>query len=215
MKISKLHLHSYERTRAHFYITQAGKLRLKFRQTVLWQIMSGAILAFLISLYPTHVSPATIGHYKIAAIEEKPIPPIVQYLNNIVPDHAEAIDQSISNASKKFKLDKTLLLAVMKVESNFDQYAMSHKGAMCLMQIMPNWHAELLKEKFKQFDNRSIYDIEVCIHSGASILASYVREQGGSIERGLLQYNGSLADETRTYAVKVLSEKKRLEKLLS
>ncbi|MCK5202526.1 MAG: transglycosylase SLT domain-containing protein, partial [Desulfobacterales bacterium] len=46
-------------------------------------------------------------------------------------------DKLISNASEEFNLDSRLLKAMIKAESDFDPRAISRKGAMGLMQIMP------------------------------------------------------------------------------
>jgi len=50
---------------------------------------------------------------------------------------AEQYRQHIKAASVKYQLPEALLLAVMAVESNFDPRALSEKGAVGLMQLMP------------------------------------------------------------------------------
>ena len=46
-------------------------------------------------------------------------------------------DHFISDAAKQTGVDSRLLKAMIKAESDFDPRAVSHKGAMGLMQIMP------------------------------------------------------------------------------
>ncbi|MCK5534329.1 lytic transglycosylase domain-containing protein [bacterium] len=46
-------------------------------------------------------------------------------------------DSLIKKISTKYQLDPYLVKAVIKVESNFDPYSISHKGASGLMQLMP------------------------------------------------------------------------------
>ncbi len=46
-------------------------------------------------------------------------------------------EQAIDRASKKFRVEPSLIKAVIKAESDFDDAAVSNKGARGLMQLMP------------------------------------------------------------------------------
>jgi soluble lytic murein transglycosylase-like protein len=52
---------------------------------------------------------------------------------------------AINKASKKFRVEPSLIKAVIKAESDFDDAAVSHKGAQGLMQLMPEtaWEMEV------------------------------------------------------------------------
>ena len=54
-------------------------------------------------------------------------------------------EQAINKASKKFRVEPSLIKAVIKAESDFDDAAVSHKGAQGLMQLMPEtaWEMEV------------------------------------------------------------------------
>jgi len=47
-------------------------------------------------------------------------------------------DEAIAKASRKFRVEPSLIKAVIRAESDFDQKAVSHKGAQGLMQLMPD-----------------------------------------------------------------------------
>jgi soluble lytic murein transglycosylase-like protein len=46
-------------------------------------------------------------------------------------------DEAIAKASRKFRVESSLIKAVIRAESAFDKQAVSHKGAQGLMQLMP------------------------------------------------------------------------------
>ena len=51
--------------------------------------------------------------------------------------YIEEYEGIITQATRRFNVDPSLVKAVIKAESNFDQRAVSRKGAQGLMQLMP------------------------------------------------------------------------------
>jgi len=88
-----------------------------------------------------------------------------------------------------------LVLAVIDVESNFNRYAISHAGAMGLMQIMPFW----LDEIGKPGDN--LFDLKTNLRLGCTILRYYLDKEKGDLTRALARYNGSLGSHRYTKKV--------------
>lgn len=82
-------------------------------------------------------------------------------------------------------LEPGLVLALIQVESAFDNYAISYAGARGMMQIMPFWK----KEIGRQDDN--LMDIPTNLRYGTTILAHYLDIENGSVIRALARYNGS------------------------
>ncbi len=86
------------------------------------------------------------------------------------------------------RLSPELILAVIEVESNFDQFAISSAGARGLMQVMPFW----LKEIGKPGD--SLFRVKTNLRYGCTILKYYLDKEKGNLHRALARYNGSLGE---------------------
>jgi soluble lytic murein transglycosylase len=74
--------------------------------------------------------------------KEKVVTQIVQHIKNengrLTEDNARSISRAVYEESERYALDYRLVLAVMKVESNFSHKAVSSKGARGLLQIKPS-----------------------------------------------------------------------------
>jgi len=117
--------------------------------------------------------------------------------------------QIIRTAAERYSLDTELIKAVIKVESNFNPYVVSEKGAMGLMQLMPETAKEMeVASPFKARDN---------IMGGSRYLRKMLNLFDGDLRLGLAAYNAGpnrvLEDggvpkisETRNYVDKVLRE---------
>lgn len=89
------------------------------------------------------------------------------------------------------RLDPLLLMAVIKVESRFDPRARSHRGAIGLMQLMPEtarWAAEQMR--LPSFSVEHLEDPEVNVRIGAWYLALLRNQFGGDLVLALAAYNG-------------------------
>ena len=105
---------------------------------------------------------------------------------------AEAIHRQAVNAN----LRPSLVLAVIEIESHFDQYAVSHAGAMGLMQVMPFWKRSIGRPD----DN--LHDMETNLRYGCHILRFYLDKEDGKVAPALARYNGSYG--RTTYSDKVI-----------
>jgi soluble lytic murein transglycosylase-like protein len=113
------------------------------------------------------------------------------------PDERLHILRIVHQQASRVNVSPELMLAVMDVESNFDRYAISHAGALGLMQVMPFWVPELGYD-----DMNVLFDIELNVLLGARILRYYLDMERGDLIRGLARYNGSLGQ--RWYSDRVL-----------
>jgi len=109
----------------------------------------------------------------------------------------------VNYAAKETGLDPELIHAVIKVESGYDPAAVSPKGAMGLMQLMPDTAREL--------GVKNAHDPAENILAGARYLSKLIEANGGSVEKGLWAYNagqkrvqqGILPAETEQYIARV------------
>ncbi len=91
------------------------------------------------------------------------------------------LEPIIQEAARTYGLPATLIRAVIKVESNFTSWAVSPKGAMGLMQLMPGTATFLgVQEPFNPREN---------IHGGCRYLRQLIDFFGGSVELALAGYN--------------------------
>lgn len=123
------------------------------------------------------------------------------------------IEEAVNNASRKYGVDRDLIMAVIKQESSFNPNATSHAGAQGLMQLMPGTAREL--------GVTNSYDIEQNIDGGTRYLKSMLEMHGNSKQLALAAYNAGpgtlkkrgvdtveeiskLPSETRNYVQKVM-----------
>ena len=90
-------------------------------------------------------------------------------------------DQIISEASRRHGIAFPLLKAQIKVESDFDHRAVSKKGAMGLMQIMP--------ENIKALRVKNPFDPRENIMAGARYFRQLLNRFNGELHLALAAYN--------------------------
>jgi len=82
------------------------------------------------------------------------------------------------------RIDPTLILAIMAVESSFNPFAQSSVGAQGLMQVMTKVHTD----KYENFGgNHAAFDPLSNLRVGVAILKDYIRITG-SVEGALKYY---------------------------
>jgi len=109
---------------------------------------------------------------------------------------------AIVRESKRNGLDPLLVAAIIKVESRFDPFAVSHVGALGLMQLMPPTAQQLSSEKLNR---RHLFDPVLNIELGTAYLAQLLQRFDGDLRKALIAYNAgpsvarSLVKGSRAY----------------
>jgi hypothetical protein len=126
---------------------------------------------------------------------------------------AEPLSVLVSEAhdiGKRTKLDPTLILAIMAVESSFNPFAQSHVGAQGLMQVMTRIHGD----KYESVGGTLMaFDPVTNMRVGVKVLQECIA-RAGSIEGGLRYYVGAAnLEDDGGYVSKVLAEHERLRQV--
>ena len=125
----------------------------------------------------------------------------------VAPEPLSALVAEAYAIGAKAKLEPTLILAIMAIESGFNPFAQSPVGAQGLMQVMTKIHSD----KYEDFGGKlAAFDPITNLRVGVKVLQGCIA-QAGSIEGGLKYYVGAanLADDGG-YASKVVAEYGRL-----
>ncbi len=118
---------------------------------------------------------------------------------------SDITNRIIDSSSEKHGIDANLIKAVIKAESNFDSNATSSKGAMGLMQLMP--------ETAKELGVKYPYDPVENVMMGTQYLKMLLDRYEGDRNVALSAYNwgmgnvernpDKLPEETKTYVARV------------
>jgi soluble lytic murein transglycosylase len=134
----------------------------------------------------------------------------------VVPQQysAENYDNHIHQAARHHQVDPLLIKAIVEVESDFDRYAVSKKGALGLMQLMPETAADMqVVDPFDPEDN---------ILGGTRFLKKNLESFNNDLELSLAAYNagpgrvravGRIPNipETQVFIKKVLKSYRRYQ----
>jgi soluble lytic murein transglycosylase len=99
--------------------------------------------------------------------------PVTQYIKDY--------DDIIHKASKRYRVDVSLIKAVIKAESDFNQHAVSSKGAQGLMQLMPGTADAM--------DVGDPFDAKDNIHGGTRYLSLMLERFKNDTRLALAAYN--------------------------
>ena len=125
----------------------------------------------------------------------------------VAPEPLSVLVAEAFEIGQKAKLDPTLILAVMAIESGFNPFAQSPVGAQGLMHVMTQVH----QKKYENFGGKlAAFDPVTNLRVGVKVLQECIA-RAGSVEGGLKYYVGAGNMEADGgYAGKVMAEHSRL-----
>ncbi len=151
---------------------------------------------------------------------------------NIYPNKYEGYVESYS---QKYNVEKNLVFAIIKAESNFDENAISNKGATGLMQIMPSTANEIAKNIKIDYNEIDLKKADTNINIGVKYISILIEKYGNKevalaaynagtgnidnwIEKGIIKKDGTDIEnipykETNNYVRKILRDYKIYESL--
>lgn len=125
--------------------------------------------------------PVDMGVGKVAQFSNGSNEPAV----NVAPERTfyvrGDVDEIIKETAARHNVDAELLRAVIKAESNFNPHAISHKGAVGLMQLMPH--------TARRLGVRNSFDPEQNIEAGVRHLKYLLGLYDGDLRLSLAAYN--------------------------
>lgn len=151
--------------------------------------------------------------------------------NNILRQfYPTEYNEYVEKYCKEYNVDKYLIYATIKAESNFNSDALSSKGAKGLMQLMDSTAKDIAKELKIEIDNDDLFEPEISINLGAKYISKLINKynnyglalaayNAGSgnvdnwIKNNILKDDGSNIEnipfkETNNYVRKILNDYK-------
>jgi soluble lytic murein transglycosylase-like protein len=119
-------------------------------------------------------------------------------MTNCDPLPSAEVDSLVTTAATAQSLNPDLLRAVIRQESGFRPCAVSSKGALGLMQLMP--------ATAEQFGIKEPFDPRRNVEGGARLLKELLTRYGGDLARALGAYNAGPAAVDASEGVPAIRE---------
>jgi hypothetical protein len=161
-------------------------------------VMQGRVLVLLSAVFLMAVKTTpTLGQDKIQAFVSRdgnvvftnlvdnapmPVDPVLTQTTDVLaremPTPLKTLVDTIANTHG---VDPGLVRAVMKTESNFNRWAVSKKGALGLMQLIP--------ETGRRYGVRDFFDPQQNVDGGVRYLKFLLQKFNGNIDLSIAAYN--------------------------
>jgi len=120
---------------------------------------------------------------------------VVIILRNIIIkiNYPQKYSEYVEKYAKEYNVQKELIYAMIKAESNFKHNAVSSKEAMGLMQILESTAYEVAEELEKQITKEEILNPEINICLGTKYISNLIKKYG-NIEIAVASYNAGIGN---------------------
>lgn len=163
--------------------------------------------ALTIALVPRSALPAEEGFFR----EAEALGIVEAVKASGLPERTQRrIATAIVREARANELDPLLIVAVIRIESAFDSFAVSRVGALGLMQVMPQTgHYWAARRGGRLGRATNLFDAELNIELGASYL-KHLMVEFGTLEAALVAYNAGPGKAKR-----ILSDRRSRKKYLA
>lgn len=105
------------------------------------------------------------------------------------PRELKAVSEAILEVSDAYQISPRMIIALIETESSFDKNAVSEKGAVGLMQLLPSTAADVARDLHVEWDGaHQLHDPELNIEMGAFYLNQLI-ERFDDMDLALAAYN--------------------------
>ncbi len=174
-----------------------------------WRLLSCLIFLFLpIALHAGEIVAYLDEKGRLVYVNVDPMPVSSKTVPVLRQPADPRINRLVRDAARKHELDPTLVQAVIQVESNYNPKAVSRKGALGLMQLIP--------ATARRYGVSDPFDPQQNIEGGVRHLRDLLDLFEGDLNLALAGYNAGVNAvskygdippyrETRNYVTKVMS----------
>jgi soluble lytic murein transglycosylase-like protein len=124
---------------------------------------------------------STLRAFGMAAVVWASVPVLLQAAPGARPDLKQQYDPIVQTYARRFSVDAALIHSIIRAESNYDSRAISPKGAVGLMQLMPATAA--------QYGVEDRFDPDENIRGGVKYLKDLIKLFNGNTAKVLAAYN--------------------------
>ena len=183
-------------------LRQAGEAQL-----ISWLQARQEVVVGVTVVEPAAIERATASNPKDLPKQQAAVAYWLSRKYGVAPEPLSVLVSEAFEIGHKTRLDPTLILAIMAIESGFNPFAQSAVGAQGLMQVMTQIH----QAKYENFGGKlAAFDPVTNLRVGVKVLQECI-SRAGSIEGGLKFYVGAAnMEDDGGYSGKVMAEHVRL-----